>query len=288
MTTTAQNNNFTRIAEAIAFLDDHRENQPSLDEVAGHVGLSAFHFQRLFTQWAGISPKRYLGYLTLEDAKARLTASASLLETAFDVGLSGPSRLHDLFVTFEAVSPGEYKKKGAGLTIAYGFGPTPFGDAILCQTSRGVCGLGFTADVGREGARADMNGRWPEAEMTRDDTQARAMLERIFAPRAENNSKLPLVLMGTNFQVRVWQALLAIPEGAVTTYATIARGLGSDKAVRAVGTAVGRNPVSYLVPCHRVLRKSGAIAGYHWGLSTKRKILAYEAGYTEGVLKQAV
>ena len=276
--TSTESVNFDRIAMALSFLHDNREDQPSLEEVAAHIGLSPFHFQRLFTQWAGISPKRYLGFLTLEDAKERLAASANLMDASFDVGLSGPSRLHDLFITYEALSPGEYKKKGDGLTITYGFGPTPFGEAILCQTSRGVCGLGFTADMGRDPSLADMASRWPNAIMVRDDLHTAATLSRVFTRQTGTDEPLPLVLMGTNFQVRVWQALLAIPEGAVTTYAAIARHLGSEKAVRAVGTAVGRNPVSYLVPCHRVLRMSGAIAGYHWGLPAKRKILAYEAG----------
>lgn len=270
---------FARMGRAIAWLEEHYTEQPTLEEAAEAAGLSPWHFQRLFTRWAGVSPRRFVAYLTLDHAKQHLDRSASVMDAAFDAGLSGPSRLHDLFVTLDAMTPGEFKRGGEGLAVRFGYAPTPFGEAIVCWTERGICGMGFTLEMGREGARADMAARWPHARMTRDDEGAAARVAEIFGNRS--GAPLRLHVMGTNFQVRVWEALLRIPPGAVTTYARIAQHLGDAKAVRAVGTAVGRNPVSYLIPCHRVLRGTGALAGYHWGLKTKRALLAMEAARAE-------
>ena len=265
---------YARIGRAIAYLEQHYQDQPSLDDVAAHVGLSPAHFQRQFSHWAGISPKRFAGYLTLDHAKQLLEDSSSIMDAAWDAGLSTPSRLHDLFVTYEAMTPGKYKQKGYGLSLTYGFAHSALGEVIVVWSDRGITGLGFTLEFGQDRALRDMTLRWPAATYSRDDETAATLSVRIFG--AGDGERVRLHLSGTNFQVKVWEALLAIPAGNLTTYGAIAERLGNPRAVRAVGTAVGRNPVSYLVPCHRVLQKSGALAGYHWGLRTKRAILALE------------
>jgi AraC family transcriptional regulator of adaptative response/methylated-DNA-[protein]-cysteine methyltransferase len=264
-----------RMARAIAFLTEHYQGQPRLEEAAEVVGLSPYHFQRVFTRYVGVSPKAFIGHLTLAHAKEELAKGASVLGAALDSGLSGPSRLHDLCLKIEAMTPGEYARAGAGVTIAYGFGPCPFGIAIVLATDKGVCGLGF-GDEGEENAMlADMRERWPKAAYRRNDGRAVQLLTKIFDP--ERRETLPLYLMGTPFQGKVWEALLAIPSGHFSTYGTIAQQLANANACRAVGAAVGRNPISWIIPCHRVLGSTGALTGYHWGVTRKRAMLAVEA-----------
>ncbi|OIQ38081.1 MAG: 6-O-methylguanine DNA methyltransferase [Roseobacter sp. MedPE-SWde] len=245
----------------------------SLEELAGHMDMSPAHFQRLFSAWVGVSPKRYQQYLRLGHAKALLRERFSTLETAHSVGLSGSGRLHDLFLRWEAMSPGEYARKGQGLQIFWGWFDSPFGLALVMGTSKGICGLGFAAETGAEPTLADMRSRWPQAEFIEDPTALRPLVDAAFAQRGET----ALHLIGAPLQIKVWEALLSIPDGHVTSYSEIAKSIGSPKAVRAVGTAVGRNPVSWLIPCHRALKKSGELGGYHWGQPVKRAMLAYEA-----------
>ncbi|MCP5074482.1 MAG: methylated-DNA--[protein]-cysteine S-methyltransferase [Rhodobacteraceae bacterium] len=260
------------IARAIAHIGDTVSDQPRLEDVAAAIGLSPAHFQRVFSQWVGVSPKKYQQYLTLDHARHLLRDRFTLLDTAHEAGLSGTGRLHDLFLTWEAMSPGEYAAKGKGLTIRYGWFDSPFGEMLVMGTERGICGVGFTAEFGRDHALADMRSRWPEADFVADGATLQSKVEAILG-RGEAN----LLLIGAPFQIKVWEALLAIPSGHVTTYSEIARTIGNPKAARAVGTAVGRNPVSWLIPCHRALRKSGGLGGYHWGLPVKRALLAWES-----------
>ena len=271
---------YQRIEQAIHFLEEHAGRQPSLEDVAAHIGLSPYHFQRLFSAWAGISPKRFLQYLTVEHAKQRLRASASVLDAALDVGLSGPGRLHDLFVGVEAMTPGEYKARGRELVLEYGFHPSPFGECLIAITARGICSLAFVGPQEREAAVADLAAAWQEATLVENPRASREIVERIFTGGRETGS-LRVLLKGTNFQLKVWEALLRIPEGAVVSYGDLAAAMGQPDAQRAVGTAVGRNPIAYLIPCHRVLRNSGEIGGYRWGTPRKRAILALEAARQE-------
>ena len=243
----------------------------TLDDLAAGAGLSPAHFQRVFSTWAGVSPKRLSQYLALGHAKALLDDRFTLLEAAGSVGLSGTSRLHDLFLRWEAMSPGDYARGGAGLTIRHGWFDTPFGEALAMATDRGLCGLAFAEETGRDAALADMTARWPDAVHVEDRATAAPLVDAAFGGEAR------LHLVGGPFQIKVWEALMRIPSGHVTTYGEIARAIGNPKAVRAVGTAVGRNPVSWLIPCHRALRASGGLGGYHWGLPVKRAMLAYEA-----------
>ncbi|GGA15172.1 methylated-DNA--[protein]-cysteine S-methyltransferase [Neptunicoccus cionae] len=259
------------IARAIAYIDSTKDSQPRLEQVAEAVGLSPTHFQRVFSQWAGVSPKRYQQYLTLDHAKSLLQDRFTLLDTALETGLSGTGRLHDLFLTWEAMSPGEYAAKGKGLTITWGWFDSPFGEMIVAATARGICGMGFTAEFGRDWSLEDMQARWPEATFVQDEATLQPAVVRILG-----GEDAQLHLIGAPFQIKVWEALLNVPSGHVTTYSAIAKAIGNPKAVRAVGTAVGRNPVSWLIPCHRALRKSGALGGYHWGLPVKRALLAWE------------
>ena len=265
------------MTEALALIEAEREAHPSLDDLAARMGMSPAHFQRLFSKWVGVSPKRYLQALDLAHAKRLLADRHSLLDAALDTGLSGPGRLHDLFVTWEAMSPGEWAKKGAGLTISWGWFDCPFGPALAMGTARGLCGLAFAAETGEEAAFADMAGRWPAAEFREDPEALRPWAEAAFGAGGE--AKLQLI--GAPFQVKVWEALLRVPLGAATTYSDIAATIGAPKAQRAVGTAVGRNPISWLIPCHRALRTTGALGGYHWGLPVKRAMLAWEAAKLE-------
>ncbi len=276
--TATMSDDYARMAEAIRFIDSTRDDRPGLDDVAAHLGLSPGHFQRLFSRWVGVSPKKYQQYLTLGHARTLLRQRHSLLDTALDTGLSGPGRLHDLFVGWEAMTPGEFAKGGAGLDIAWGHGDTPFGDGLVLWTERGICGLAFTAECGRMAAMADMRGRWPEAHYRENGTRATAMLHEIFGG---GGNGVHLAVLGAPFQIKVWEALMAIPSGHVTTYSDIAARIGNPAAVRAAGTAVGRNPVSWLIPCHRALRKSGELGGYHWGLPVKRAMLAWESARLE-------
>lgn len=249
----------------------------SLDALAAEVGLSPAHFQRLFSAWVGVSPKRYQQYLALDHARALLADRFTTLETAQAVGLSGSSRLHDLFLRWEAMSPGDFARRGAGLTIRWGWVDSPFGPALVMATERGICGLAFAAETGREAAMADLRARWPRADFVEDPGAIAAEAKAAFALKGEAR----LHLIGAPFQIKVWEALISIPTGQVTTYSEIAGAVGHPGAVRAVGTAVGRNPVSWLIPCHRALRKSGGLGGYHWGLPVKRALLAWESARAE-------
>jgi AraC family transcriptional regulator, regulatory protein of adaptative response / methylated-DNA-[protein]-cysteine methyltransferase len=266
------------VRRAIAFLSEHWRAQPEIDAVAAAAGVSASDLHRLFRRWAGITPKAFLQALTLDHARRLLRDSASVLDTTFEVGLSGPGRLHDLFVTHEAMSPGEWKSGGSGLTMAYGFHPSPFGTALVMTTQRGLAGLAF-ADPGEEqAALADMKARWPMANIVEDRARTASLARRIFDTRLWRPDRpLRVVLIGTDFEVRVWETLLRIPMGRAVTYSGIAAKIGATKAARAVGAAVGKNPVSFVVPCHRVLGKSGDITGYYWGLTRKRAMLGWEA-----------
>ena len=265
------------MAAAIDWIERHRAEQPTLDQVAAAIGYSPQHFQREFSRWVGVSPKRYLQYLTLGHARRLLTERFTVLDAALEAGLSGPSRLHDLFLRWEAMTPGDYAAKGRGLTIRWCWFDSPFGEALVMATDRGVCGLAFAAEQGREAAMTDMRGRWPEAAYREDPEGLAPLVRGLLGGQGE----VPLALYGAPFQIKVWEALLAVPSGHVTTYSEIARAIGHPKAVRAVGCAVGRNPISWLIPCHRALRRDGALGGYHWGLPVKRAMLAWEAARAE-------
>ena len=245
----------------------------SLEEIAATVRMSPAHFQRLFSNWVGVSPKRYQQFLALDHAKDLLARRFTTLETADAVGLSGSGRLHDLFLRWEAMSPGEYARAGEGVTIRWGWFDSPFDLALVMATDRGICGLAFAAEVGAPAAMEDMISRWPRAEFVEDPLSLKPEVEAVFGQSGEAR----LHMIGAPFQIKVWEALISIPTGHVTTYSEIAGAIGRPKAVRAVGTAVGRNPVSWLIPCHRALRKSGGLGGYHWGLPVKRALLAWEA-----------
>ncbi|MGC4122920.1 MAG: methylated-DNA--[protein]-cysteine S-methyltransferase [Myxococcales bacterium] len=267
---------YHRIEQAIRYLDEHRDEQPGLAEVASAAGLSESHFQRLFSRWAGVSPKRYLQAATAQRALELLADSRDVLDAAFGAGLSGPGRLHDLFVNVYAATPAQVRDGGAGLAVRYGFAPTPFGEAIFGCTERGLCALEFQDD--RAAALSELRERWPQARLTRDDEVARGLGQRIFeASRRSRREPLTLHLVGTNFQLRVWEALLRVPFGAATSYEALGERAGVGRSARAVGSAVGANAVAYVIPCHRVLRASGALGGYRWGLDRKRAILAWEA-----------
>lgn len=249
----------------------------TLEELARDMQMSPAHFQRLFSSWVGVSPKRYQQYLTLDHAKTLLTERHTLLEAADATGLSGTGRLHDLFLRWEAMSPGAYAQRGSGLTIRYGWFDSPFGKVLAMGTDKGLCGLAFAGECGRDAAWEDMTGRWPEADFTESPDAIAPWVDAAFAGKGQ----AALHMIGAPFQIKVWEALLRIPTGHVTTYSDIARAIGNPNAVRAVGTAVGRNPVSFLIPCHRALRKSGGLGGYHWGLPVKRAILAWESARTD-------
>ena len=270
---------FGVIRRAIELIDA-AEEPVRLDQLAGQMGMSAAHFQRVFSAWAGVSPKRFQQYLTLGHAKTLLRTRFTTLEAAHALGLSGSGRLHDLFLRWEAMSPGDYAQGGAGLEISWGWFDSPFGRALVMGTARGICGLSLTAEVGETAAMAEMRARWPNATFTEDPQYLRPWVETAFGLR-ETDAKAPLYLMGAPFQIKVWEALLRLPEGHVTTYGEIARAIGSPRAVRAVGTAVGRNPIGFLIPCHRVLRATGGLGGYHWGLPVKRAMLAFEGARAE-------
>jgi len=249
----------------------------TLEGLSARMQMSPAHFQRVFSAWVGVSPKRYQQYLTLDHAKVLLADRFSVLDTALASGLSAPSRLHDMFLTWEAMSPGEYARAGEGLTVFWGWFDSPFGPALVMGTERGLCGIGFSAETGAEAAFTDLVGRWPRATFVEDPGYLAPWVTRAFG----GDGKTPLYLIGAPFQIKVWEALLSIPSGQVTTYSGIAGAIGHPQAVRAVGTAVGRNPISWLIPCHRALRKSGGLGGYHWGLPVKRALLAYEAARSE-------
>jgi AraC family transcriptional regulator of adaptative response/methylated-DNA-[protein]-cysteine methyltransferase len=269
---------YQRIERAILFVEANFKSQPSLDEIAESAHLSKYHFQRLFKRWAGISPVQFLQFLTLEYAKAKLAESRSLLDTSLEAGLSGRSRLHDLFLTFVAMTPGEFKRLGAGLKIEYGFHPTPFGGCVLANTDRGICHLGFLDRDDQTIALHQLQQNWPGAKLMENQVKTGSIVNHIFIPdQARKSRPFHLLLKGTNFQVNVWQALLTIPRGNMVSYQDIADYIGNPKAFRAVAGAMGLNPVAYLIPCHRVIAKSGQIRGYRWGTARKRAILGWEA-----------
>ncbi|KAA0913008.1 methylated-DNA--[protein]-cysteine S-methyltransferase [Aquicoccus porphyridii] len=249
----------------------------SLDDLAARMQMSPAHFQRLFSQWVGVSPKRYQQYLQLGQAKRMLTENMTTLQVSHSLGLSGSGRLHDLFIRWEAMSPGEFARRGEGLTVFWGWFDSPFGPALVMGTEKGICGLALAAETGRQAAMEDMRARWPKARFTEDPTMLEPLVDAAFAQKGETR----LHMIGAPFQIKVWEALLQIPSGQVTTYSEIAGAIGNPNAMRAVGNAVGRNPVSWLIPCHRALRKSGALGGYHWGLPVKRAMLAWESARAE-------
>lgn len=260
------------IKRAIERIDAQGGAPLSLDDLAAEMGLSPAHFQRVFSRWAGVSPKRVQQYLTLGHAKRLLDEHATTLDTVHETGLSSTSRLQDLFLRWEAMRPGDYAKGGARLTIFWGWFDSPFGRVLAMGTEHGLCGLGFADETGEARTMADLRGRWPEATYMEAPDRIAPWIDAAFG-----GGEARLVLLGAPFQIKVWEALLSIPSGQVTTYGDIARAIGAPKAVRAVGTAVGRNPVAWLIPCHRALRKTGGLGGYHWGLGVKRAMLAYEA-----------
>jgi AraC family transcriptional regulator of adaptative response/methylated-DNA-[protein]-cysteine methyltransferase len=267
------------VRRAIAHIRGHWRAQPAIYTIAEAAGVSATDLHHLFRRWCGLTPKAFLQALTLNHARELLRSSASVLETSYEVGLSGPGRLHDLFVTHEAMSPGEWKAGGEGLTIAYGFHPCPFGMALVMITPRGLAGLAL-ADAGKErAALRDMRSRWPKARYVEDFAATVSTARRIFDPALwRPEQPLRVVLIGTDFEIRVWEKLLTIPMGGLTTYSDLAARAGSPKAARAVGAAVGKNPICFVVPCHRVIGKKGDITGYHWGITRKRAMLGWEAG----------
>ena len=274
-----QTHDYDLVKHTLAFISENWREQPSLETLADQAGLSPTHLQRLFTRWAGLSPKAFLQAVTLDHARGLLRDSASILDASYELGLSGPGRLHDLFVTHEGMSPGIYKAHGRGLNISYGFHDCPFGRALILITSEGLAGLAF-ADHGKEkSALADMTARWPEATYVENQQATAAYAKRIFeSERWKPDQPLKIVFIGSDFEIRVWETILRIPFGKASTYSDIASHIGKPKAARAVGSAVGKNPISFVVPCHRVLEKSGGLGGYHWGLTRKRAILGWEAG----------
>jgi AraC family transcriptional regulator of adaptative response/methylated-DNA-[protein]-cysteine methyltransferase len=267
--------NWRRMGRAIRFLSANYLDQPTLEDAASAVGLSPFHFQRLFTRYVGVSPKNFVGHLTLGHAKQDLAEGRSVLDTALDAGLSGPSRLHDLSLKIEAMTPGDYAKGGADVVIDYGFHACPFGVALVMATAKGVCGLAFGDEGEEKDMLADMQTRWPKAAYRKAPERTVKFARAIFDPKKAGDLKLHL--LGTPWQIKVWEALLAIPDGKTSTYRAIAQAVGNGQASRAVGAAVGRNPISWIIPCHRVLGSNGALTGYHWGVDRKRAMLAVEA-----------
>jgi AraC family transcriptional regulator of adaptative response/methylated-DNA-[protein]-cysteine methyltransferase len=265
-----------RIAAALRYVIEHGQEQPSLESMAEQAGLSPFHFQRIFKRWAGISPKRFLQYVTLANAKRSLAADASVLDAALDAGLSGPSRLHDLFVACDALTPGEFKALGEKLVIRWGLHDAPLGRVLIGTTERGVCWLAFVEDDDAL-VIAEFEREWRGARLVRDDAGTAAIAARAFELGAASAEALPLLVRGTNFQIKVWEALLRIPFGRLVSYQTIARAIGEPKAVRAVGRAVGANNISWLIPCHRVILATGIIHNYRWGVRQKRILTAFEA-----------
>ncbi|MDM5088451.1 methylated-DNA--[protein]-cysteine S-methyltransferase [Aeromonas bestiarum] len=272
---------YARIADAIRFIASQVARQPTLDEIAAHVHLSPFHFQRLFSRWAGVTPKRYLQVLTLERAKALLQESRPLLEVADTLGLSSGSRLYDHFVQLEAVTPGEYKQRGAGLVIDHGVHDTPFGQAFVALTPRGVCNFSFLDDQAPQAPLTALTQSWPAAELRESPSRTQGVINTMFDGSKTADRPISLHVSGTNFQISVWRALLQIPPAKVVSYAQVASAVGNPKAARAVGLAVGANPVALMIPCHRVIQQNGKLGGYHWGETRKRAIHVWEAARYE-------
>ena len=272
-------NDYERIAAAIRYLEAHQQEQPDLESVARSTGLSASHFHRLFSTWAGITPKDFLQCLTLEHAKELLRRGESVLNAALETGLSGPGRLHDLCIHLDAASPGEWKSGGQSWRIAAGFADTPFGKCLVAESPRGICHLSFLEEGGEASAWEELKSEWPLARVSRDDAAAQKIIRPAFARRnGAGSAPLRAFVTGTPFQIRVWRALLRVPPGYVVSYGRIAEAIGHPTALRAVGSAVGRNPIAYLIPCHRVIRETGVFGGYHWDPVRKRAMLAWESG----------
>lgn len=268
------NTHYDLIAEALYWLVENKDEQPDLQSLSDHIGLSSAHLQRTFQKWAGVSPKQFLKHLTKEAALSRLMAGQSVLDASYGSGLSGPGRLHDLLVTTEAVTPGEARARGRGMTINYGFGPSPFGQALLAWTQRGINFLGFCVEKNDQQVLASFKKQWSGATLVSNNDEAVIKLNEIFNPT--EGKPLQLSLKGSPFQLKVWEALLAIPEGAHVSYGQLAQHIGQPGASQAVGSAVGSNPVAWLIPCHRVIRQLGGMGGYRWGIPTKQAMLAYE------------
>ena len=273
---TQDNLNYDRVAAAIEFLTEHFREQPDLREVAARIHLSPEHFQRIFTEWAGVSPKRFTQFLTLDFLRSRIHEFSNMQDAADAAGLSAQSRVYDLFVNIEGVTPGAFQKGGLGEVIRYGYHSTLFGMCFLAATEKGICGLGFVDEDRRRTEFEDFRQKWAAAELVHAPEFTQAYLQRIFSPDQKNLQKLTILAQGTNFQLKVWEALLSIPPGAVTTYDQIAKAIGHPNAHRAVGTAIGSNPVGFLIPCHRVIRKTGDTGGYNWGKTRKKAILGWE------------
>ncbi|MEX2163820.1 MAG: methylated-DNA--[protein]-cysteine S-methyltransferase [Sulfuricaulis sp.] len=278
---------YVRIERAIRYLEQNYQHQPGLKQLARGAGLSEFHFQRLFRRWAGISPKRFVQYLTAGHAVRRLRESRTNLDAAYDAGLSGGGRLHDLVVNFHAATPGELKRAGAGMTIQYGIHPSPFGECLIAVTARGICHLGFMTAADRRVVLAELAAAWPRARLAAAPRVTAPLARRLFARGDGKASGIGLHVRGTNFQIKVWEALLRIPQGRVASYEDIARRIHAPRAVRAVANAVAHNPVAWLIPCHRVIRKSGALGGYRWGVTRKKALLAWEAAQAGDIKSSA-
>jgi len=268
------------IAQALHWLFQNQQDQPSLEDLAQHVGLSPHYLQRLFQEWAGVSPKQFLKYLTKAQAMQRLKQGQTVLDSAISSGLSGPGRLHDLLITTQAMTPGEAKRKGRDVEVSYGYGMTPFGEALLAWTERGICFLGFCHEEGRQHSWDNFNQQWPDANLTENDSGATRKLSEIFSE--SEPQQLKIWLRGSPFQLRVWEALLELPTGTHCTYGQLASFAGNANASRATGSAIGRNPVSWLIPCHRVINSLGTVGGYRWGTNTKRAMIGYEAVKSAG------
>jgi AraC family transcriptional regulator, regulatory protein of adaptative response / methylated-DNA-[protein]-cysteine methyltransferase len=267
------------VRRAIGFISEQWRSQPDIEAIAHACGVTPDDLHHLFRRWAGLTPKEFMAAITLDHARKLLRDQASVLDAAYAVGLSGPGRLHDLFVTHEAMSPGEWKAGGEGVTLTYGFHPSPFGDALVIATERGLAGLAFADPDEKARALADVQQRWPRAAFREDAARTAGLARRIFDPKLWTPDRpLRIVMIGTDFEVRVWETLLRIPMGRVTTYSDIAARIDAPRAARAVGAAVGKNPMAFVVPCHRVVGKSGDLTGYHWGLTRKRAMLGWEAG----------
>ena len=273
---------YKTIEKAISYLEEHFREQPSLDEIAASVHLSKYHFQRIFKRWAGVTPSQFLHYLTVEYAKERLREAKSVFETTLDAGLSSPGRLHDLFVTFEAMTPGEYKQGGQDLVISYSFHPTPFGECLLATTERGICALRFITGEDTQAENERLQQEWPKAKFTLAPDVTGPVVEELFEPyHPQKRREFHLLLRGTNFQYQVWQALLHIPPGSIVSYGDIASEIGKPESVRAVANAVAHNPIGYLIPCHRVIRNTGVMHQYQWGSARKKTILGWEAVHSQ-------
>ncbi|MBF0286630.1 MAG: methylated-DNA--[protein]-cysteine S-methyltransferase [SAR324 cluster bacterium] len=275
-----QTDDYKRVEQAIEYMENHFQDQPNLDEIASSVYLSKYHFHRLFKRWAGVTPAQFLQYLTMLYTKQRLKASQSVLDASLDAGLSSTSRLHDLYVTFEGITPGEYKNQGEGMDVDYGFHPTPFGDVLLAATKRGICALRFVPTSNKYGLLDDLKKEWPHANFLESSSKTKSIVQSLFAAMTlGEKNEFHLFLKGTNFQIQVWQALLRIPASSMVTYQDVASSMSLPTATRAVANAIGKNPVAYIIPCHRVITKSGQTHKYRWGATRKKAILGWEAAH---------